>query len=87
MSALEEYHRLMASKTLKPSKKVTRDAIAALEARLAERDRTIEVLTRAVNGLAERTPECKHQWVIYNSTAPSRTCSRCGQYETLPVTT
>jgi hypothetical protein len=35
MTAVDEYHRLMASKTLKPSKKVTRDAIAELEAELA----------------------------------------------------
>lgn len=57
------------------------------EAALAERNRTIEVLTRAVNGLAERTPECKHQWVIYSGTAPYQTCSRCGKYETFPVVT
>ena len=36
MSAVDEYHRLMASKTLKPSKKVTRDAIAELEARVRQ---------------------------------------------------
>lgn len=36
MSAVEEYHRLMASKTLKPSKKVTRDAITELEVRVRQ---------------------------------------------------